>query len=75
METRKSAKNNSIRRMLLLAPILGSIALSASSDVSRTAVKETAAPYGVTSYMAQGENKTGNNSVDLDATPTYEWFC
>ena len=74
METRKSVKNNSIRRMLLLAPILGSIALSACSDVSGTAVKETAAPYGVTSYMAQGENKTGSDSVDLDAGPTSDWF-
>ena len=73
MKTKKSIHTNSIRRLLVLVPVI-LIAFAACSDLAGTAQNQSATTNRVGAYVEQIQKKPYDQSGGADLDPTYEWF-
>jgi hypothetical protein len=73
MKTKKSIHTNSIRRLLVLVPVI-LIAFAACSDLAGTAQNQSATTNRVGTYVEQTQEKLGDQSATDDLDPAYEWF-
>jgi hypothetical protein len=73
MKTKKSIHTNSIRRLLVLVPVI-LIAFAACSDLAGTAQNQSATTNRVGTYVDQIQKEPSDESGGADLDPTYEWF-
>jgi hypothetical protein len=73
MKTKESIHTNSIRRLLMLVPVI-LIAFAACSDLAGTAQNQSATTNRVGTYVDQIQQKPSDQSGGAEPDPTYEWL-
>ncbi|HYZ74487.1 MAG TPA: hypothetical protein VE641_15530 [Chthoniobacterales bacterium] len=72
MKTKKSIHADSIRRLLVVVPVI-LIAFAACSDLAGTAQNQSATTNRVGTYFEPTRANLGDQSAINDLDPAYEW--
>ena len=65
---------NSLRRLVLVIPVISSLGLAACAGVPGTSEEHTKTPLRVATYLTPPEDPSDSWHVSSDPDPTYEWF-